>query len=162
MDYKRIDDLLDRYWKLELTDREEQELKDTLKQPSLPDKYKKAAMMFNCFQQERSAALGEEFDRQILEQINEPSKRKFKITIQWARRMAAAIVLLAISVIFLMQLNKNRPDKTAMQDTFADPESAYLETKKTLLMVSRRLNKGEDAVSELAVFNEATRRIENY
>ncbi len=162
MDYKRIDDLLDRYWKLELTDHEEQELKELIKHPSLPDKYKQAALMFAYFQQEQSKALDEDFDFQIIDQINQSAEKPFTMTIRWVWRIAAAIVVVVITTIFLIQLNKNQPDQVVMQDTFEDPETAYLETKKALLMVSRHLNKGEDVVSELSVFNEATRRIENY
>lgn len=162
MDYKRIDDLLDRYWKLELTDHEEHELKELLRQTSLPEKYKQAALMFAFFQQEQSKVLDEDFDYQIIDQINQSAQKPFSMTIQWVWRTAAAIVLLVITTIFLIQLNKTQPDQVVMQDTFEDPETAYLETKKALLMVSKQLNKGEDAVSELSVFSEATRRIEKY
>ena len=78
-----------------------------------------------------------------LERKEKPKKRSLML-----RRVsaAAALVLLLISVGLFM-LN-NRQPHDMLVDTFTDPKEAYLETQKTLAMISNTLNSGLDPLKK--------------
>ena len=48
-----------------------------------------------------------------------------------------------------------------VQDTFDDPQRAFDETKKALLLVSEKWNKGKDNIIRLSEFNKAEKIIKN-
>ena len=66
---------------------------------------------------------------------------------KWAMSIAASILLLITGGIFTYWEYTN---KTPMLvDTYSNPEDAYIETQKTLLLVSNKLNKGIKQVEKV-------------
>lgn len=60
---------------------------------------------------------------------------------RWAMSIAASI-LIVLSVGIFSYLGGNNNKNPMLVDTYSNPEDAYLETQRTLLMVSGKLNKG--------------------
>ncbi len=78
MDYKYIEQLLERYWQCETTLQEEAILRAFFSQsdsPEIPENIRKYREFFVCEQQKESP-LGDDFDQRILEMIGEAPKAK--------------------------------------------------------------------------------------
>lgn len=66
---------------------------------------------------------------------------------RWVISIAASILIIISAGIFTYLGNNN---KTPMLvDTYSNPEDAYIETQKTLLLVSNKLNKGIKQVEKV-------------
>lgn len=73
MDYKYIEQLIERYWQCETTLQEEAILRAFFSQPDIPESLRQYQALFtNELQKEEP--LGEDFDARILEQIGETPK----------------------------------------------------------------------------------------
>lgn len=59
---------------------------------------------------------------------------------RWAMSIAASILIVLSAGIFAYFGENNK--SSMLVDTYSNPEDAYLETQKTLLLVSGKLNKG--------------------
>ena len=98
MDYKYIEQLLERYWQGETTLQEEDILRSFFSQPDIPDNLRKYQPLFSLEQEE---PLGDDFDARILEMIGE-EEPKTKIVTLTSRLMplfkAAAIVAIILTL----------------------------------------------------------------
>ena len=98
MDYKYIEQLLERYWQGETTLQEEDILRSFFSQPDIPDNLRKYQPLFSLEQEE---PLGDDFDARILEMIGE-EEPKTKIITLTSRLMplfkAAAIVAIILTL----------------------------------------------------------------
>ena len=97
MDYKYIEQVLERYWQGETTLQEEASLRAFFCQPDMPDHLRKYQPLFAL---EKEEPLGDDFDVRILEMIEE--KPKAKIVTLTSRLMplfkAAAIVAIILTL----------------------------------------------------------------
>ena len=97
MDYKYIEQLLERYWQCETTLQEESILRSFFSQADVPAELLKYKPLFSCEQQEE--ALGDDFDDRILDMIEEPKAKTVTLT---SRLMplfkAAAIVAIILTL----------------------------------------------------------------
>lgn len=64
---------------------------------------------------------------------------------------AAIALLIGSSVLMVVQQRSGRN-----KDTFSDPQLAYLEAQKTLLYVSKTMNKGMEPLKNVSKINEGT------
>ena len=99
MDYKYIEQLLERYWKGETTLQEETILKAFFSQPDIPENLRKYCDLF-AYETEKADALGDDFDACILEMVGEAPKAK---TVTLTSRLmplfkAAAIVAIVLTL----------------------------------------------------------------
>ena len=98
MDYKYIEQLLERYWQCETTLQEEDILRSFFSQPDIPEELQKFQPLFVSEQEE---PLGDDFDVRILEMIGE-EEPKAKIVTLTSRLMplfkAAAIVAIILTL----------------------------------------------------------------
>ncbi len=77
MDYKYIDQLLERYWRCETTLEEEQILRSFFSQTDVPEELRKYRPLFVYEQTEsKTSRLGDDFDERIMSLIAEPVKVK--------------------------------------------------------------------------------------
>lgn len=70
MDYRYIEQLMERYWEGETTLQEESILRTFFSQPDIPENLRKFQPLFIC-ELQKEEPLGEDFDARILEQIGE-------------------------------------------------------------------------------------------
>jgi hypothetical protein len=74
-------------------------------------------------------------------------------------RIAAGVAVLLAAVYFVRQ--ELREDQAiAAEDTFEDPQQAFEETKKALLMISKGFGRAEQQAKKINMFNEAQEKIQ--
>lgn len=152
MDYKYINQLLDRYWKGETSLEEEEILRSFFSQKDVPAGLKEFQVFFQYQQTEpKNDALGEDFDERILTMIDEPKPVKAKVISMKQRLMplfkAAAIVAIILTLGNAIQVpfnkSQNNPASnvagnvpTMKGETFAMGDSTSLDTLKHSNLVS--------------------------
>lgn len=72
MDYKYIEQLLERYWRCETTVEEESILRTFFSQTEVPASLKRYQSLFALQQEEKTQHLGADFDERLLAIIDEP------------------------------------------------------------------------------------------
>lgn len=103
MDYKYIEQLLERYWECTTSLEEENILRTFFRQKDVPASLLQYKALFTYEQtQKEEEVLGEEFDRKMMEMINEPTTVKAR-TIRLTQRLmplfkAAAVVAIILTL----------------------------------------------------------------
>lgn len=109
MDYKYIEQLLERYWACETTLQEEEILRTFFSQEDVPADLQKYRALFVYAQQEATQkVLGDDFDEKILSMIDEPTPVKAR-TIKMRQRLmplfkAAAVVAIILTLSNALQV----------------------------------------------------------
>ncbi len=100
MDYKYIEQLLERYWEGETTLQEENILRTFFSQPEIPEEFQKFQALFIC-QEEKEEMMSDDFDARVLE-MTEETEPKTKIVVLVSRLKplfkAAAIVAIILTL----------------------------------------------------------------
>ena len=136
MDYKYIEQLLERYWQCETTVAEERILREFFSQDDVPAALSAYRDLFRYEADEQQTALGSDFDRRVLRNT-------------WQRRLmpfvrAAAVVAVVAGVGFAAQRaftvsedqNVVSYNYDAYKDTYTDPQVAYEQMSDALKLVS--------------------------
>ena len=134
MDYKYIEQLLERYWKCETTLEEEQILRTFFSQENVPVSLLPYKDLFTYEQTDvESARLGEDFDRMMLEMVGEVAPVKAR-TISLTQRLkplfkAAAIVAIILTLGNAMQvaMQPNEPANIANAEGYSPYDDATQE-----------------------------------
>ena len=124
MDYRYIEQLLERYWEGETTLQEESILRTFFSQTDIPEHLRKFQPLFIC-EQQKEEPLGEDFDARILEQIGEAPVAK---TISLKDRLMPLFKAAAIVAIVLTLGNAAQTP----WDIWEDPRDAYANAKEQL------------------------------
>lgn len=165
MDYKRIEDLVEKYWACETSIVEEKELRAFFKNEQVPEKLKETALLFQYFELEGSQKkLGADFDQQLLHQLENNEPKKKTVVVHWFTPYAkvAAVVIIVAGLSFLVTRTIRQAEKeTQLTDTFERPEDAFEETKKALLLISNKIGKGKTQMVKLSEFSKTEEKIKN-
>lgn len=162
MDYKYIEQLLERYWACETSVEEEQILRAFFRQKEVPAHLLPYKSLFAYEDAVADLHLGEDFDERILAQVERPSVKARRLPMR--RRMmplfkAAAVVAVMLSLGTVAQHSFDRSRQTdynydAYQDTYTDPQSAYGTVSEALQIVSESFQKSQvhdsDSVADTA------------
>jgi len=168
MDSKRIDLLIERYWNCVSTQEEEAEIKAFFNnKKAIPAHLEKTAPLFQYFSQKATIKmLDSEFDNILIEQLKNSSLPKGKFqkleqTFQNYMKVAAAIALIiATSFVFRMEVwQGDKPQLLLVEDTYKNPEEAYAETKKALLLIASKMNHGKKEAEKISMFSKAESKI---
>ena len=116
MDYKYIEQLLERYWQCETTLQEEAILRTFFSQPDIPEALRKYQPLFAC-ETQKEEALGEDFDARMLDLIGEAPK-----TITLKDRLMPLFKAAAIVAILLTLGNAAQ---APWEWGWDDPKDAY-------------------------------------
>ena len=147
MDYKYIEQLLERYWSCETTVEEETLLRDFYKQNNLPENLERYRSLFEFQNEQAELRLGEEFDEKVLSKIDETvvkaKHNKFVYRLYPFYR-AAAIVAVVFTLGLAVQHSFSRGDNSvadtynyaSYKDTYTDPQVAYEQVACALKEVS--------------------------
>ena len=74
-------------------------------------------------------------------------------------RIAAGIAVLMVAVWFIKtEVRKSTPQEIV--DTYDDPQLAFEETKKALMMISKGFGQAEQEAKKINLFNEAQEEIQ--
>ncbi|MCF6352713.1 MAG: hypothetical protein L3J06_06865 [Cyclobacteriaceae bacterium] len=168
MDSKRIDLLIERYWNCVSTQEEEAEIKAFFNnKKAIPAHLENTAPLFQYFSQEAAIkGLDSEFDDTLIEQLKNSSQPKGKFqeieqAFQNYMKVAAAIALI-IATSFVVRMEVWQGDKPALllvEDTYKNPEEAYAETKRALLLIARKMNYGKKEVEKISLLSKAESKI---
>ena len=105
MDYKYIEQLLERYWACETSLQEEQILRTFFQQQEVPEHLMAYKAIFDVQQEQAEAALGEDFDERVLQMIEGDSVKALPLRGGLRRRsflrplyQAAGLVALILTI----------------------------------------------------------------
>ena len=74
-------------------------------------------------------------------------------------RIAAGIAVVVVATYFIRQeVRKSYPQE--LQDTYSDPQMAFEETKKALMMISNSFGKAKKEAGKMKMFNDAEKKIQ--
>ena len=121
MDYRYIEQLMERYWEGETTLQEEAILRTFFSQPDIPENLRKFQPLFIC-ELQKEEPLGEDFDARILEQIGEAPVAK---VVSLKNRLMPLFKAAAIVAIVLTLGNAAQ----APWDIWEDPRDEFAKAK---------------------------------
>lgn len=160
MDSNRIENLLSKYWNCETSLEEEQQLREYFKGGDIPEQWKETAALFRYFEENKKKTLNDvAFDAAVMQNVAPQKKGKLVKLFYNSMRIAAGIAVLVMAVWFV---RKEVRDTTPQEvvDTYDDPQLAFEETKKALLMISKSFGTAENQAKKLNMFNEAQEEIQ--
>ncbi|MBR1933163.1 MAG: hypothetical protein IJ841_05705 [Prevotella sp.] len=151
MDYKYIEQLLERYFECETSLHEEQILRSFFAQDEqeVPAELRQYRPLFQALQQDD--VLGDDFDERLLALTQEPKTVKAR-TISLSERLrplfrAAAIVAVVLTLgnAINVSLQREQPasdeiNYAAYKDTYDDPSMAYDQVEDALQLLSEGYN----------------------
>ncbi len=161
---RKTDELLKKYWEGKTTLDEENWLKEHV---DWDGSKSGSEIYFNHLKNKSEEKITDgDFDKQVLDQINQ-QKTKTRSFPGNYWRVAAAFILLITAGIVLNKLTPDKPrekltgNEIVIVDTYDDPEKAYEETKKALMFLSGKLNEGAAYTLEIKKFNESQEILKN-
>ncbi|MES2731775.1 MAG: hypothetical protein V4714_08505 [Bacteroidota bacterium] len=164
MEWNKVEDLVSKYWEGETSVEEENELKRIFTQcdpNSLPQSLQEVAVLFRYYAAESEKnPLGEAFDDKLLQQlkarpVNSHTGRKvFYLNLL---KLTACLALVVLATLFFSYEHRKAEAQRQLAElgTYDNPQRAYEETKKALLLVSAQLNKGKAYAGEIKKISEA-------
>jgi hypothetical protein len=157
MDLKKLELLIDKYYKGSTTLEEEEALKKHFS--SMTDLEDPDSIYFR-FLREASTKNppGDDFDEKIIGLISEKESvpQKKNVILKYWYLAASFVLLIGLAYAFRDVLTPVEPQIQIVEtDTFEDPQKAFEETKKALLILSSNLNKGETYVAEFSKFEQS-------
>ena len=123
-----MDELIEKYWNSETSLAEEAKLKAYFAQENLPAEHLQYKALFDFYEKEANRSM--------------PTKRKRSLRPFFLAIAASLAILISMGVFYTTQ-QEEREQIALTTDTFEDPEEAYQEAKKALLMISAQLNSGK-------------------
>lgn len=162
MDYNKIKTLLEKYWNCETTLEEESFLREHLSSNNVPDDLKEVSSLFEYYKSQSGIKVSKGFEEKVLNEIESKDKKVKQRYLHLYYKVAAAAILILFFVTIHQRYIAVREKATVLvQDTFDDPQKALEETKKALLLVSEKWNKGKENIIRLSEFNRAEKIIKN-
>jgi len=160
MDYKYIEQLLERYWKCETSTEEESILRSFFYQEEIPAHLLPYKDLFIYEQRAGEVKLSDDFDARILDKIDEEEPIIVKARrITMTHRMmplfkAAAVVAMVLTLGNAAQksLNTEKPangyNYTGYKDTYSDPTAAYDKVEDALQLISEGIQQADENVAK--------------
>lgn len=152
MDYKYIEQLLERYWKCDTSLQEEEQLRSFFAGEDIPAHLLPYRDLFVYQLAQKEVKISDDFEERICARIEVPVVKARRIS--FVSRLtplfkAVAMVAIVLSVGGVLQqsffkdkaLDYNYDTYT---DTYDDPEVAYKQVSSALMMLSEGMNKSQD------------------
>jgi hypothetical protein len=156
-----IEQLLEKYWTCETSLEEEKQLRDFFHGRAIPESMKETAELFRFFENEKTKTLSESFEPAVTKQLRQRQGGKIISMVSFSNiaRLAAGILVVVAATFFIRQeVRKSYPKE--LQDTYSDPQMAFEETKKALMMISSSFGKAQHEAGKIKMFNEAEKKIQ--
>lgn len=134
MDYKYIEQLLERYWICETSVEEEQILRSFFRQKDIPLHLLPYKSLFAYQEAEKKVGLGDDFDRRILAEIERPVVRVKRLTVRSRfmplfKAVAVVVFLFLIGGVVKHSVNDDKTGVVYVYDEYrnqqTDPQVAY-------------------------------------
>lgn len=150
MESQKINILLQKYFDAESTLDEENELITYFNSGKVEDELKPYIPVFSMLKElsaDENPELGDELMNHILE-----SEHKEKVRYRWMWQIVTGVAASLILVILAVNFYS---DRNEWNDTFDDPQQAYVEASKTLEFVAGKYNKGLAQLKPIGKVEEA-------
>jgi hypothetical protein len=152
MNSREIEELLAKYYEGETSLAEEERLRTFFATETVPPHLASHASLFVFFSKEAKEVMPDpDFETKFLEKIETPV---IPITRDHSRLYtvlsAAASVLLLAGMFFTFYLSRPKP----VEGTVTNPQLAYAEVSKALMMVSQNFNSGIEKLHPLGSFGK--------
>ena len=159
MDFKEREDLLRKYWNCETSLEEEKRLREYFGSDDIPDQLRETASMFRYFEEAKKKSLSDlAFDDQVMRRVNPRQGQVRRLLYNSMRIAAGLLVVIAATWFIRTEVRETIPQEIV--DTYDDPELAFEETKKALLMISKSFGTAEQQTRKINMFNEAQEEIQ--
>jgi hypothetical protein len=157
-DLKKIEELLQKYYDGETSLEEERKLHWFFQTCEIPAHLQSDAELFRYYYKQRKEEASSNMEETLIRLIHDQEHKKRFIlsgkTIRMVSGIAATIlVILALWIGIGRDIYRNQY-AGVFKDTYDDPQLAYLETKKVLLMVSEKLNAGTKDLQYLSKYDQ--------
>lgn len=141
MNLHEIEKLLEKYFEGETSLSEEKQLRNFFTSGNVPERWKNLEGYFSFVIQEQDQQIrNTDFDDKVMSAIKgnklAPIVDLRRPWIYWIAGVAAGVLILV--AVFV----KFDPFSKRIEDTYKDPQTAYLEARKILLYVSAKFNRG--------------------
>ncbi|MBX2967513.1 MAG: hypothetical protein KF845_15330 [Cyclobacteriaceae bacterium] len=163
MDSKKLEELVKKYWNCETSLEEEQQLREYFRGGNIPESWRETAALFRYFDEQKSKTTDSQFDETVLASIKKMPARKEGRVVKWvaaSMRIAAGVAVLLAAIYFVRQELRSDTAMASAEDTFEDPQQAFEETKKALLMISKGFGRAEQQAKKINMFNEAQEKVQ--
>lgn len=156
MNEEELNRLIEKYYRGDSTEEEENLLRDYFSHSDIPEGYEAEKAIFSYYKASADfIGPSVNFEERILAGIDAVErKREFQGIKRYLLPLmstAAGLLILIGSYFFFVR-------KTESHDTYKDPQIAYAETVKILFDVSVRLNRGSQALEPVGKINEMTQK----
>lgn len=157
MDSKKAEALRKKYWGGKSSLDEEKELKSHFlhgQDDGDPDQE-----YFNYLKNKNAQSpLDDQFDEKILKLIgtDEQSKKQKNSALKYWIAAASLALIITVSVISSYDFIDK---KEVVADTYEDPEKAFEETKRALLLLSSRLNQSDEYATQFSNFEKSQKHL---
>lgn len=157
---KKIEELLAKYWECETSLEEEKALREFFQGGQIPESLKETSALFQYFREQQKKALNDvTFEGQVMNHIKPVKSKGVSRMLYNSMRIAAGLLVLMTAIWFVRtEIRKTIPQEVI--DTYDDPQLAFEETKKALLIISRSFGRAEEQAKKINVFNEAQEQIQ--
>ncbi len=163
MESNKLNELVNKFWAAECSEQEEQLLKEYLLYGEVKEEHRELSDYMRFMEAERQhTTLDDSFDGKVLDKVDGGSQSLS----MWRSvvKYAAGIALLIGVGYGIMNSSESTEGEvvasTEFVDTFDDPEVAYREVKKALMMMSVSMNEGVEATESIGEFHRAQTEIE--
>ncbi len=159
MDFKDKEELLRKYWNCETSLEEEKHLREYFAGGDIPEQLRDTAILFQYFEEAKKKSLNDvAFDGQVMRKVN-PREGQVRKLVYNTMRIAAGLIVVVTATWFIRtEVRETIPQEVV--DTYDDPELAFEETKKALLMISKTFGTAEEQTRKINMFNEAQEEIQ--
>lgn len=152
MDYKYIEQLLERYWQCQTSVWEEQILRSFFSQEEIPVHLLPYKEVFAYQQVQKEIKISEDFEERMLALVDVPvvKARRMTLTTRFMPLMkAAAMVAMVLTLGNVAQRSFFADDELdynyeTYKDTYKDPQMAYEQLSSAIMKVSEGINKSQD------------------
>ncbi|MDZ7608661.1 MAG: hypothetical protein U5K79_24445 [Cyclobacteriaceae bacterium] len=161
MDLKKLELLVDKYFRGSTTLDEEEALKKHFSSMANADDPDSVYFRFLDHSSSKNAP-GADFDEKIMSLISEkePVPQKKNVILRYWYLAASFALLLGLGYSFRdVIIPAKQPITIAEADTWEDPQKAFEETKKALMMLSSNLNKSEEYAAEFSKFEQSQKNV---
>ncbi len=147
MDYKNINNLLEKYWEGESSLQEEETLKQYFNNGKVAPQFEQYQSLFQYFKEEQDVMISDDFEKQLLKRIENEQKvvpaKVRKLSWMTSIRAIAAVGIILLGTFFIFQ-NLEPPKKADIWAEYEiqDEQQAIEATKAALALLSGKMKKG--------------------
>ncbi len=146
MDYKNINNLLEKYWEGESSLQEEETLRQYFNNGNVAPELEQYQSLFQFFKEEQDVMVSDDFEKRLLLQIEEEQKvvpaKVRKLSWMTSIRAIAAVGIILMGAVFVFQ-NLEPEEKDVWAKYEVEDEQAAIEaTKAALALLSGKMKKG--------------------